>query len=451
MSTKASRLGVFSWMLFDWANQPYAALILTFIFAPYFAASVVGDTVAGQAIWGTTVAIAGVITAILAPIFGAIADRTGARKPWVIVLSVPFIVGCWGLWYATPGMADPLFVLIAFGIAFLGAELSIIFVNAMLPTLGDRSEIGRISGTGWAIGYCGGLVSLLLVLLLISPVPGNDTTLLGIPPIFGLDQAAGEPARAVGPLSAIWFVLFALPFFLFTPDLPRAEPIRTAIGGGLRDLSQTIREVRGHRRLFTYLLASMMYRDAMTAIFVFGGIYASGVLEWNTFQLGVFGIVAAAVGALGAWLGGYADSFFGPRPVIMASIWSLIVICIVILLTARDSIAFIPVPPDSNLPDIVFYCAGALLGAASGILNAASRTMLIHEADGHVESAQAFGLYALSGKATSFIGPALIATATAATGSQHLGISPVLGMFIIGLLLMSLLRPQFQTAKEGRI
>ncbi|WP_367278480.1 MFS transporter [uncultured Amaricoccus sp.] len=435
MTGPASRRGVFAWMLFDWANQPFQTLIVTFIFAPWFVAEAVGDPVRGQALWGTAAATAGATVALLAPFLGAMADRTGARKRWVLACSVPFVLGCAGFWLATPGMPEPRIILVIYAVAFIGSELGQVFINAMLPGLGPRREIGRISGSGWALGYLGGLVSLVLVLLLLAPAPGQTTTLLGIAPILGLDPTAGEPARATGPFAALWYLVFALPFFLHTPDEParRAPALaRTA----LRDVAATFRLATRHRSFFAFLLASMVYRDAMVALFTFGGIYAAGVLGWGTFQLGVFGIVAAGVGALGAWDGGRADRAFGPRPVIVGSICALIAVSLVTLLTTRASVLGLPVPPGSRLPDTVFMAAGGLLGAAAGALQAASRTLLIHQAEGRVAPTQAFGLFALSGRVTAFLGPALIAAVTAATGSQRLGVSPVILLFLLGLCLL---------------
>jgi UMF1 family MFS transporter len=181
----------------------------------------------------------------------------------------------------------------------------------------------------------------------------------------------------------------------------------------------------------------MIYRDALAALFTFGGIYAAGVLGWGMFELGVFGIVAAAIGTLGAWIGGRADRAFGPRPVIVASIWLLILVCAVALMTTRERVLGLPVPAGSRFPDAVFMLAGGLLGAAAGALQAASRTLLVHQAHGRVAPAQAFGLFALSGRATAFVGPALIAAVTAVTGSQRLGVTPVILLFLLGLVLLS--------------
>ena len=197
----STRRGVFAWMLFDWANQPFQTLIVTFIFAPWFVAEVIGDPARGQALWGAATAGAGAIVAVLAPFLGAMADLTGARKGWVLACSLPFVLGCAGFWLATPAMPNPQLILVIYAVAFIGSEFGQVFTNAMLPGLGPRREIGRISGSGWALGYLGGLVSLVLVLLFLAPAPGRTTTLLGIAPILGLDPGLGEPTRATGPFS----------------------------------------------------------------------------------------------------------------------------------------------------------------------------------------------------------------------------------------------------------
>ncbi len=441
--------GVRSWMLFDWANQPFQTLILTFVFAPYFAAGVIGDPVRGQAVWGTASAVAGLAVALLAPVLGAVADRTGARKPWILAFSLPYILGCLGLWLAAPDTPRLDLVLLAFGLAFVGSEFTIQFTNAMLPDLGPRAELGRISGSGWALGYVGGLVSLLLVLALLVPAPGSARTLIGIAPVLGLDPALGEPARATGPLSALWYLLFAWPLFLFTPDTARRGRLAGAVRGGLSDLVKALRGLGSHRSLAAYLLASMIYRDALAALFTFGGIYAAGVLGWGAFQLGVFGIAAAGAGALGAWIGGRADRALGPKPVIVVTIWLLILVCLIVLGTAPGQAAFLPVPVGSKAPDLTFFFAGALLGAAAGALQAASRTLLVHQAEGRIDGAQAFGLFALSGRATAFLGPAMIAAVTAATGSQRLGVSPILLLFVIGLGLLTWVKTGESTTESA--
>lgn len=433
--------GARAWMLFDWANQPFYTLIITFIFAPYVAGTVVADPVAGQALWANLQLGGALCVAFLAPAMGAIADAAGPRKPWIGGFALAFVAGCLGLWMVTPGL-DPLWPLIVFFLlAFVGSEFMLIFVNAMLPDLGPRAEIGRISGSGWAMGYAGGVVVLLVVLAVIAPSGDTGRTLLGIAPLFGLDPALGEPQRAMGPLTALWFAVFALPLFLFTPDVPRKLGLGRAVSTGLRSFRETLRKLPGHGNLLRYLLASMIYRDGLAGLFAFGGIYASGVLGWGITQLGIFGIVAALTGAVGAWLGGRADRAFGPKPVIVTAIVGLIIVAVVALATNRGMVLGVPVAEGSSLPDLVFFTCGGALGAGAGALQAASRTLLVHLAEGELPMTEAFGLYALAGKATAFLAPLLIGIATTWTGSQALGVSPVIALFAVGLALLYWVRP----------
>lgn len=437
---RVTKKGIWGWMLFDWATQPFHTLLVTFIFAGYFAAEVAPDPVTGQEWWSLMLTISGLTLAVCAPILGAVADASGPRKPWILLFSIMAIAGAFYLWFAMPGQADNVaLVLIAFGIMLFGAEFSQVFTNAIMTDLVPREELGRLSGNGWALGYVGGVVSLVIVLLLmVEGSPGSGSTLAGVSPVGGLDEIPRGGERASGPFSAIWYIVFALPFFLFTPDTPRREKIEGAIGDGLRSLGRTIKGLPKTPSLFAYLGSSMFYRDALNGLYTFGGIYARGVLEWTVTQLGLFGILAAVTGAIGAFLGGRLDDAKGPRFVITCCIVILIVVCIVIVTTDRSTILLIPIekaPGPFALPDIAFYVCGALIGAAGGALQSASRTLMSDQAkDGNM--AEAFGLYALSGKATSFLAPALIGLFTLISGSQQIGISALIPLFIIGLILL---------------
>ena len=447
------RKRVWGWWMFDWANQPYNILLLTFIFAPYFTSFVAPDPVKGQAMWGWMLAIAGVLTALCAPVLGAIADSSGAKKRWILLWSCLYVAGSTMLWWAVPEADEGrlILILVAFAIGMVGLEYGIVFTNALLPTLGTREEWGKISGTGWALGYIGGLISLFIMLLLLAE---NDrgVTLLGIAPILGLDPEMREGTRAVGPFTALWYVAFVIPFFLWVKEPAQPKATAGAIRRGLTELKVTLRALPGRRSLLAYLGSSMVYRDALNGIYAFGGIYAAGVLEWSIIQIGVFGILAAAVGALSCWLTGKLDSRFGPKPVIVSAIALLIVVCTVIVSTDRTMVLFSPVVAGSNLPDIVFYICGALIGAGGGSLQAASRTMMVRQADPD-RMTEGFGLYALSGKVVSFIAPALIALTTTLTGSQRLGVTPLIVLFVIGLILLLWVKaggePEFKCASPS--
>ncbi len=445
---RASRRGIWSWMLFDWAQQPFHTLIITFVFAPYFASAVAADSAQGQAYWGYAAGIGGFLIAISSPVLGAIADASGPRKPWIFGFSVLGVIGCFMLWWVVPGMPDMTFFMIAMILALVGMEFAAVFNNAMMPDLVPRSELGRLSGSAWGLGYVGGIITLVLVLGFLAAPPTTGKTLFGLEPLFGLDPATREGDRASGPLTALWFVVFALPMFLFTPDAVRRPSVGGAVSKGLSELAATLKSLPGRRSYFSFLMSSMFYRDALNALYSFGGIYAAGVLGWSIIQIGIFGILANLTGALGAWFGGRLDQRYGPKYVVSLSIVLLTLCCILVISTTKTDVLFITVAAEgtkSSLPDIVFYVAGALIGAAGGSIQAASRTLLVDQVP-REKVTEAFGLYALSGKATTFIGPLAIALATtwfaseafglSTEDAQRLGVTPIIALFLIGLVML---------------
>ena len=440
MTTQSRR--IWGWWMFDWANQPYNILLLTFIFAPYFTSYVAPDSVSGQAMWGWMLAISGLLTAAFAPILGAIADSSGHKRKWILLWSALYVIGASALWWAVPDADQTriLLILVAFAIGMLGLEYGSVFTNAILPSLGTRDQWGQISGTGWALGYVGGLLSLVVMLLVLAE---NDlgVTLLGNPPPFGLDPEAREGTRAVGPFSALWYIVFVIPFFLWVKEPPTPQKRPNALREGLSELVANLRALPRRKSLFAFLGGSLFYRDALNGIYSFGGIYAAGVLGWSIIEIGIFGILAAAVGAVACWIGGKFDARFGPKPVIIFCILLLILVCIVIVGTDRTMVLFTPVAQGSNMPDIIFYLCGALIGVGGGVLQAASRTMMVRQANPE-RMTEGFGLYALSGKVLSFVAPGMIALATTLTDNQRLGVSPLIFLFVISLVVLIWVKPE---------
>jgi MFS transporter, UMF1 family len=441
------RAAVISWIFFDWAAQPYFTLITTFVFAPYFATHVASNPASGQALWGFATAAAGLLIALLSPVFGAIADASGRRKPWIAVFGALLVIGSCLMWFGKPG--DPSVIpslLLAYGIATIGAEFATVFNNAMMPTLVPPDQIGRLSGTGWATGYVGGILSLILVLGFLAADPTSGRTLFGFAPLFGLDPLTHQGDRISGPLTGIWFIIFVLPMFLLTPDYPARHPLRDALREGLSELRQGLRELPKQKSLAAFLLANMIYTDGLVSLFAFGGIYAAGTFGWQTIQIGSFGILLAIAGTFGAWLGGRLDDALGPKRVITGSMFILLLSIVAILLVDKDSILFVkvaaPVPGGALFAaasERAYLVLGCLIGAAGGPLQAASRTLLIRLAPKD-RIAQYFGLFALTGKVTSFIGPLLIGIITAATASQKAGMAVLVLFFVAGLALLARVR-----------
>ncbi|SFS19058.1 MFS transporter [Yoonia litorea] len=440
-----SKKRIWGWMSFDWASQPFYTLGLTFIFGPYFAVVATEYFLAGgmeeiaadaqaQWVWSLGQTVAGLLIAVTAPFLGAFADNSGRKIPWIAFFSVVYVVATFMLWGLTPDGSALILMLIIFYTGFFAAESSLNFVNAILPSLGTEKEIGRISGSGAAMGYWGGVVSLFIMLLLFSE---NDkgVTLLGNAPLFGLDPEAREGTRFVGPFIAIWYIIFIIPFFLYVRDDPNAPSKSTRLSAVWGELMDTLRGVFQRKSLLSFLAGSMFYRDALNALYAFGGVYAALVLDWGIIQIGVFGIIAAIAAAIATWIGGLCDQRFGPKPVIRTCVWILIGVSAIIIGMSREAIFGLPFAEGSGTPDLIFYACGICIGGAGGALYASSRSMMVRHT--HPERpAEAFGLFALTGKATAFLAPALITVFTIMTGSNQLGFLPVVFLFFIGLLLL---------------
>jgi len=432
-----------SWMLFDWSVQPFYTLILTFLFAPYFANIVVGNGPEGQSMWGFAAAIAGVLIAVGSPFLGAFADGRGQRKPWIALFSVILAAAMASLWIATPAapMATIYLVLLAFVCATVCAEYTAVFTNAIMPSLVPHSELGRLSGAGWACGYFGGLASLFLVAGLIVPMGDSGKTMFGLEPLLSLDTVAREGDRIVGPLSAVWYLVFMIPFFLFVPDIrqKRAHDGRPATA----ELWDTVRALPGNRDMLLFLVARMIYTDGLTAIFTFGGIYGASVFGWGPLELGLFGIILTLIGAFGALIGGVLDDRISAKFVIITALVILLIGAFGILsVDANHVFYFVEVAPKaagsgpfSSVGEQVFLGFAIVVGLVSAPVQSSSRSLLARLAP-RDKITQYFGLFAFSGKVTAFLAPLLVALVTAVSQSQRLGMSAIALFLMTGIALM---------------
>lgn len=404
----ADRKGLWSWALYDWANNGFATLITTFVFSTYFAKSVAPSEAVGQELWGNMVAVSGLLIALGGPFLGAIADQAGRRKPWVAVFTLTCVAATILLWFIQPSQTYVLPALLLAGVATVGSEYAVIFYNAMLPAMVPSERIGRWSGWGWGLGYVGGLGALTLGLVALV---FTDT------PWFGLTTENAENIRAIAFLSAGWYFLFTIPLLLFTPDTPRTDKsLAASARDGLRQIRQSLHMVRRFRHVVRFLVARMIYNDALTTVFAFGGIYAAGAFGMSTQDVIIFGIGLNVTAGLGAISFGWLDDLLGPKRTILLSIAGIALPGMVILL-AHDV--------------LMFWIFGLVLGVFIGPIQASSRSWLAHVAPRELRN-QMFGLFALSGKVTSFIGPLLVAQATNLTGSQRWGFSTVIVLFLIG-------------------
>ncbi|MCT4555209.1 MAG: MFS transporter [Pelagimonas sp.] len=444
---------IWGWAFFDWAQQPYATLGLTFIFAPYFGA-VAADMflasglsendadVRAQGLWSSAQTVAGLAIAISAPFLGAWADAAGRKKPWILLFALFSILCIATTWILTPDGGNLMLALVLFWLGFVASEAAFNLNNASLPELGNEQEVGRISGMATAFGYWGGVLSLILMLVFFAEDPNTGLTRLGFQPGFGLlDGSSLQGTRAVGPLIAIWFAVFLVPFVLWSRDDLSIKRKRPSFGAVLAELRGSIRKISHLKSTRSFLLSSLFYRDALTALYAYGGIYARLVLDWETIDVAIFGIIAAIAAAALSWVGGIMDQRHGPKAVIRFCIITLVVVGSIIVGMSREALFGVPLAEGSTVPDILFYICGAAIGGAGGALYSASRSMMVRHADPD-HPAESFGLFAFAGKATAFLAPALITLFLSLTNSNQLAFLPVIFLFLIGLFLLRFVHPE---------
>ena len=444
----ASRRGVWSWMMFDWAAQPFFTVVTTFIFGPYFISRMVldangnPDPVAGQAAWGYAIAIGGLVMALLAPILGSIADQSGPRKSWIAAFAVLKIGGLLYLWNAAPGSCV-FWILLAYTVAAVAAEFSMVFNDSMLPRLVKNEKIGEVSNTAFGLGYLGGVVVLIIVLTLLAGSATTGKTLLGIEPLWGLSPAQGEDARVTGPLAALWYLVFILPMFLFTPDRGTRRPLGTAVRLGLSEMRQTVAQLRRRAGLLRFLIARRIYQDGIGALLALGGGFAAGMFGWSIIELGIYGIIINITAIGGSLWGGRLDTRQGSKWVVMGSIMVLLIATLGIVSTGPGFTLFGLLTFGTGDTGGLFatgaekaYVAfGLLIGLVFGPVQASSRAYMARSVAAD-ESGRYFGIYALAGRATSFLAPLSVAIVTSGTGSARAGMAMILVFFAVGLYVL---------------
>ena len=458
----ADTKGQLSWAVFEWARNPYVLLVTIYIFAPYFSNVVVGDPVRGQAIWGNINGIAGFVIACLAPILGAIADSGGRRKPWLAAFVGVMAPATFLLWWAMPGetglsVTTIALLIVVISIAFAFSE---VFHNSMLPSVAPNERIGFLSGLGLALGNAGGLL-ILCFMLYAFMLPGRvGWSFIPDQALFGLDVGAHENSRIAGPIAGVWLFLFTLPLMLFTPDRVRRQGpgmIEAVRQGGAR-VVKTVRQLKHYRNVATYLIARMFYNDGQTAILVFGGVYAAGVFQWDALTLTIYGIVLSVFAVGGGFFGGWLDDTFGSRAAILISIGGTAVgVLLAVSITPTELFFFVPWDPNAppvwdlpffaTVPELLYVGVVIIVAICITAAYANSRTMLARLAPASKMS-EFFGLYALSGTATAFLGPALVGIATAWFHSQRAGFASVLLLLGIGLALILFVKEERAEAAE---
>ena len=431
-----SLIGQIGWLMLDSSRSPYSALVALFVFAPYFTTVVIRDPVEGQAVWSDITAIAAIVLALTAPLMGAIADAGGRRKPWIAACII-FGAPCMALlWLAKPDMDHGLFWV---GAALVGGQLafefSAIFANAMLPDVAPPERVGVLSGYGFAACNVASFTVMVFFMLAWSMNPH---------PLFGVDVAASEPQRLVGPMAGLWFVVFGVPFFFLTPDVASvAKPKLQVVREGMRNLAHTIGRLKHHRNAALFLLARMVFNEGFIVLILFTGIFAAGVLKWTPTMLVISGVTNSVFATLGGIAASWLDRKIGCKGATIVFVVASTIANIFLCTLGPDSVLFIkvamPIGPHgmfASLPDQAFFAASVAMAFFVTAGFAASRTMMARLSPPTM-LAEFFGLYALSGTATSFLGPLAIGALTRIFDSQRAGVGVGVFFFLAGLAILT--------------
>lgn len=410
MNFNKQKLIVVAWCIYDWGSSAFPIIITTFIFATYFTTKVAADEISGTYQWANATALAGIIIALASPIFGAIADHSGRQKLWLGFFTVLCLVSSALLWYAYPSVNYIYYTLTCVVIGTIGLEIALVFYNSFLPHISPPDYIGRLSGWAWGLGYFGGIVTLSIALFIF----------IKNPPVW-LNANTAEQVRICGLLVAFWFGIFSLPLFMLVPDVPSSGlSMSRAIKRGFKELASTLKSLPQKRNLFLYLIAHLVYVDGMNTLFAFGGIYAAGTFKMPLSDVILFGITMNITAGLGAITLAWVDDYLGSKPTILMSLFFLIIIGIAILFV--QSVAG-------------FWILGLFITLFVGPVQAASRTLMARISP-EDKTTEMFGLYAFSGRITSFLGPWLLGLITLHFGSQRAGMATIIIFFVVGGILM---------------
>jgi UMF1 family MFS transporter len=445
-----SRRAANAWAFAQATRDPYVILIAIYIFAPYYVTRVIGDPVAGQTLVAGANKWGGWVVMLTAPLLGAAIDRLGPRKPWLAGVSLLMAAAVGALWFTPPdgsGLSPAVVALIFAALTVLIAYHEMLHNALLLPAAG-LAGAPRASGLALAGGNFFSVLLLVTVLIAFA-LPGKvDWPFIPAAPLFGLDPALGEPDRITGPIVAVLLALGVVPLLRIVPDMARTGlGLAAAVRTGAGDLARLFREARGHRDALTFLLARMIYTDGLTAILVFGGLYAAGSMRWATLEMLGYGIVLSVAAVAGGLLAGVLDNRLGPKLAVKLELALLIIAQTMVLGMGRDRILFQPYagpkfwdgPMFTTLPEIVFLGIGCFVAIAVTAAYASSRTLLTRIAPPD-KLGVFFGLYVLSGSATMWLGPLLVEAATRWGGSQAWGMAPVVGMLAAGLAILFLVR-----------
>lgn len=427
-AAKPKSLTTLAWALWDWAEQPFPTIFQTFIFANYIISSDFGpaeDTSRALGIAGT---IAGVLVALVAPVFGRRSDEWGRRKLWLMINTLTLAGVMASLYFVTPEPNMLWVGLLIFSFGGFVQEIAFINYYAMLRQVSTPRTVGRISGFAWGLGYLGGII-----LLLVSLVGFIQTDT----PWFGIGTADAQNVRAVFLFSAAWLIVFSIPLFLFVPEVQAKPGVEREnfIESYFKLWNQLKTLARQSPQVFRFLIASAIYRDGLSGVFAYGAVLGTLAFGFELADVIIFGIAANLVSGFGAVVGGLSEDRIGAKTTILFSLIGL-------------TIAGIGVFAFASAGPITYWIGGLFLTFFVGPAQASSRSFMTKLTPVGREG-EVFGLYQTTGRAVSFISPLLWTTAISialAAGVNNAaatvwGILGLLVVLVAGILLLLRVHP----------
>lgn len=417
-TTRSRRREVLAWCLYDFGSSAFNTLVLTFIYSLFFAQVIAPDYNTGTVWWTRAVNVSALAVAMITPVLGAIADSSGRKKAFLVAFATQSIVFTVLLFFVGTGSA--MWALAIFVLANVGFEAANVFYWAFLPDVSDDANIGRVSGLGFFLGYLGGLISLVIALQMIEK---------WIPKTGHLN------VRATLLLVAGWFLLFAVPMFLWVKQRKVGEPTHgNPIRVGFTRLFGTLRHARNYREAAKLLAARMIYNDGLATIFSVAAIYLGAVYDMEMREVLTMAIGLNIFAGIGAFAFGFVDDRIGGKKTILIS---LVLLVIGTLIGTRMTTVG------------GFWFAAAIIGLMVGPNQAASRSLLSKLVPDD-KQAEFFGLYSFSGKVSSLLGPLLYGSVVARTGDHKLAMTSVISFFIIGGIILLFVREREGMLMAGR-
>ena len=403
-----ARKSQIGWALYDWASSPVPTLHATFIFAVYFTTVIMPE--GGSVVWAYMTGITAFTIALIAPLLGSYADSTGKFKDLIVLFIALGSIATGLLWFAQPNEAFISYAIILSAISIFFLESSFIFYNAILGKMIQRDHIGSLSGLAWGGGYIGSVIALIVVLVVFI-MPDKS--------FFALDKSQSEHIRATMLFAASWAIIFSLPMMFYLPSFSQKNN-KNNKNSAILSLKTSIIEARKIPNLLRFLLARMAYNDGLITLFAFGGIYAAKVFSFSQFEIILFAIGLNISAGMGAIIGGFLDDNIGPIKTIKLALIGLFLCGLVAIITPYK---------------MIFWIVGVGLGLFVGPVQSASRTYLsLTASDKH--KGGLFGLYMVSGKLTSFIGPFLYGWLVMMSGNERYGMAVVLLLIALGFVLL---------------